>query len=518
MFYQYTGRGAEAETSLRTALHTDPNPQITLMLAEYYISRNRPAEAIPLLERVNADKKVGTTATLRLAAIAEAQGRPDDAQRIIDQALAAAPTSASVLVAKADMLRRQHKLDDAMKTVDLAIAAEPRSATAAFVRGQVLNAKGQSAQAEKSFEEVLRLNPRAAVAQVELARLHLRANAPDTVTRATKAVQADPSSLDARLTLARAQMQQHDFPAAQATLEELTRAVPGAAAPQAQLGTLLLMNNDAAGARAAFGRAITIDPFQLEGLAGLTTLDVGTQHQSEAIARLTALVDRAPQNTGLLLLTAGAYSAARDLPHAETLLLKAIEIDPGLLAAYSLLGRLYVTENRLDAARVQFERVARQHERPVVALTILGIIDQMQNRIPDAQQAFERAMKSDPRAGVAANNLAWIYAENGGSLDRALELAETANASLPNNAEVSDTLGWVYYKKGLVSLAITTLRRSLELDPKNVPASYHLALAYETSGNRTEARRMFDRYLTLDPSSERSAEVRRRLQGLGTQG
>jgi Flp pilus assembly protein TadD len=86
---------------------------------------------------------------------------------------------------------------------------------------------------------------------------------------------------------------------------------------------------------------------------------------------------------------------------------------------------------------------------------------------------------------------------------------------MPDRPEVNDTLGWVYYKKDQLPLAITALQHSVELDPKNADASYHLALAYEKSGNRAEARRMLEEYLKLDPASERSADAKRRLQALG---
>jgi tetratricopeptide (TPR) repeat protein len=198
-------------------------------------------------------------------------------------------------------------------------------------------------------------------------------------------------------------------------------------------------------------------------------------------------------------------------------LVRAIDADPGLLAAYAMLGRVYLAQHRLDAARTQFEKLANEQDRPVGALTLLGVINQMQNRIPEAQQAFERALKADPRAAVAANNLAWIYAENGGSLDAALRLAEMANTALPNQAEVSDTLGWVYFKRGQLPLAVSALQHGLELDPTNATTLYHLALAHEKSGNQIEARRLLERYLTLDPGSDRGGDVRRRLKVLTTQ-
>jgi tetratricopeptide (TPR) repeat protein len=517
VFYEFTGRSAESEPYLKAALDADPTPRITLLLADYYLTAKRTGDAIPLLRRVASDLKLGALASIRLANVSELEGRTDEATRIIEEAITANPKNGGVLAAKADLLRGRKSLDDALKAADLAIAADPASAQAVFVRGRVLAAKGQFDEARKAFEEVLRLNPRAAAADLELARLRLRDHAPEAVTLASKAAQANPASLDARLTLARAQVQQRNYAEAQSVLEQLAKAEPKAAAPPAQLGSLLLMTRDAAGARAAFNRAIALDPFQMEALAGLTTLDFKAQRSSDALARLNGLLDRAPSNAGLLLIAAGAYSSAHDLPRAETLLVRAIDADPGLLAAYAMLGRVYLAQHRLDAARTQFEKLANEQERPVGALTLLGVINQMQNRVPEAQQAFERALKADPRAAVAANNLAWIYAENGGSLDAALRLAEMANTALPNQAEVSDTLGWIYYKKGQLPLAIRNLQHGLELDPSNATTLYHLALAHEKSGNQVEARRLLERYLTLDPGSERGGDVRRRLKVLETQ-
>jgi tetratricopeptide (TPR) repeat protein len=517
VFYEFTGRSAESEPYLKAAFDADPSPRVTLLLADYYLSAKRTGDAIPLLRRVVSDPKLGALASIRLANVSELGGRTEEATRIIEDALAAHPKNGGILAAKADLLRGRRQLDDALKVADLAVAADPASAQAVFIRGRVLAAKGHFDEARKAFEDVLALNPRAAAADLELARLRLRDRAPEAVTLASKAAAANPSSLDARLTLARAQVQQHNYAQAQSGLEQLAKAEPKAAAPPAQLGSLLLQTGDVAGARAAFNRAIALDPFQMEALAGLTTLDFKAQRSAEALARLNGLLDRAPNNAGLLLIAAGAYSSAHDLARAETLLVRAVDADPGLLAAYAMLGRVYLAQHRLDAARTQFEKLANEQERPVGALTLLGVINQMQNRIPEAQRAFERALKADPRAAVAANNLAWIYAENGGSLDSALLLAEMANTALPNQAEVSDTLGWVYYKKDLLPLAIRTLQRGLELDPSNATTVYHLALAHEKNGNQVEARRLLERYLTLDPGSERGSDVRRRLKVLGTQ-
>jgi tetratricopeptide (TPR) repeat protein len=420
-----------------------------------------------------------------------------------------------VLSGKSDILRQQHRLDEALAVADLAVAANPTLADSHFVRGRVLVEKGMLEKAESAFSEVLRLNPRAVPAQLELAHLHLRRGASDSIALATRATQTAPQNLDARLTLARAQRQQHQYDQAQSTLEGLLGSVPRAAIVHAELGSLLLTKNNSSGARQAFNRALERDAFQLQAIEGLTALDLKMQRRSEAFARLDALLARASTNTGILMIAAKAYTFSHDLDRAEQVLVKAIEIDPGLMTAYSMLGHVYLAQRRLDTARAQFAKMAGAQENPVGALTLVGMIDLMQQRFSDAQRTFERVLQLDPRAAVAANNLAWIYAEHGGSLDIALQLAEIATGALPNQPEAHDTLGWIFYKKDLLAPAIRALKQSVELDPSNATASYHLALAYQKSGDNNEARRTFEAFLKLDSSPEQTADLKRRFEALG---
>src|SRR5262249_4469980 len=162
---------------------------------------------------------------------------------------------------------------------------------------------------------------------------------------------------------------------------------------------------------AEFARALQLDPLQLEAIGGLTALDFESKRQDEAIARLNQLVERAPKNPGLLLIAARAQAAVGKLDTAEALLTRTIHVDPGARAAYAMRGRVYLTQNKMDAARAQFERLAATQEKPVGPLTLHGMIDLAANRVGEARDAFERVLKLDAQAPVAANNLAWIYAE-----------------------------------------------------------------------------------------------------------
>ena len=230
MSYQAVKRSAEAEPYLRAATASGKDPRLTLMLADYYTARDRGAEAAGLLTPLAKDRRVGALASMRLAGIAQAAGRSAEALEIIDGALTADPENSRTLAAKSDLMLRQQKVDEAVSIAAAAVATNPTSAEAQFVHGRALGAKGSFARAEEAFNEVLRINPRAAAARVELARLHVRQGADDAVVVAAAATKADPASLDARLTLARAQAQRRNYAEAEAMLRQLATAAPTVAA------------------------------------------------------------------------------------------------------------------------------------------------------------------------------------------------------------------------------------------------------------------------------------------------
>src|SRR3954447_12321139 len=132
------------------------------------------------------------------------------------------------------------------------------------------------------------------------------------------------------------------------------------------------------------------------------------------------------------------------------MLREAVGIEPSNLMAYRMLGSLYLSQRKLDEARREFENIAVQQQRTpqgIAASTITGMILEAQNQPADAKTRYQEVLQKDPNAAVAANNLAYLMAQSDDGLDVALRLAQTAKAKLPTSPEVSDALGWIYYKK-----------------------------------------------------------------------
>ena len=143
----------------------------------------------------------------------------------------------------------------------------------------------------------------------------------------------------------------------------------------------------------------------------------------------------------MLALAGRTWAATGDQAKGEELLRRAIDADPSNFDAYSRLGALYFSQKKLDQAIAEFDKLAARQPNAVAPQTMAGLILQAQGKNDEARQRYERLVEMNPRAAVASNNLAWMYASRGEQLDRALQLAQAAKAEIPDHPEVNDTLG-----------------------------------------------------------------------------
>jgi tetratricopeptide (TPR) repeat protein len=77
-----------------------------------------------------------------------------------------------------------------------------------------------------------------------------------------------------------------------------------------------------------------------------------------------------------------------------------------------------------------------------------------------------------------------------------------------------DTLGWVYYKKGLYDSAIGEFKSSLSKTAGNPTVIYHLGLAYHQKGESDKARSELKRALELSGSFDGAEHARALLAGM----
>lgn len=104
--------------------------------------------------------------------------------------------------------------------------------------------------------------------------------------------------------------------------------------------------------------------------------------------------------------------------------------------------------------------------------------------LPHLRKAVELA----PDEPVALNYLGYAQAERGENLPEAVALLERANRLQPDDAAITDSLGWAYFKSGDLARALPLLERAAQGQPSSVTINEHLGDAYWRVGRRFEAR------------------------------
>jgi putative PEP-CTERM system TPR-repeat lipoprotein len=511
-WYLGSNRPQDAEAPLKRAADAAGDVAGRMELAEYYVRQKRINDARTVLEALARTPEGFAPATIRLAELEYDARRKEQANGLVDSVLAKQPTNPRALVVKGGWLLSEQKLDDALARAEAAVKADPQFADAHFLLGSVRAQRHEREKAIESFREVLRLNPKDGRADKAMSALSLQGGQrEDSLKFAEEAAKARPGDAAARLLLIRTLLANGDVARAHTELQKIMPALVNVAEAHVLMGHIQLAEKNAAGARQSYERAMELDPKSIQALGGLVQLDAAAKQLDQAQRRVDDALARSPDNPQVLLLAARTYATKADNARAESLLKKAIEVDPSYMQAYGLLGQLYFRQGKLDQARTQFQQLADKRPNDASAGTMVGMLLEAQGKKDDAKKAYESIYERNPKAAIAANNLAVLLAQEGTNLDRALNLAQAAKAQMPDDPNISDTLGWVYYKKNLASLAIEPLEFSVRKDPSRAVYQYHLGLAYMKAGDKAKGKMWLDRALKLQPDSDLAAEARKVL-------
>jgi putative PEP-CTERM system TPR-repeat lipoprotein len=515
MYYMVTNKAEAAEPHLKLVAEGVPGPQPKYFLSEYYLRFHRVEDARAILQPLLKDDAAFVGASVRLARIEASAKKNAEAHRLLEGALAREPKNPEALVMRGKLYLTENNTVNALSTLQTAVEANPRSVEAHVALAQTYVARGASKEAATAFNDALKIDGTHVEARLGLARVQINdGSAADAVPLVLKIVEEHPRNLEARLLLLHGLMAVGDLPQATQQLNVLLQAAPESATVQTAAGMLASMKRDVAGARAAYSRALQADPRSYQALAGLLTAEMQSKQFGSARALIEKHLAQNPNDPNMLLMSAQTYGALGDAFAMENALKKTVEVDPQSLQAYAMLGKMYYQQGRLDLARRELETYVNRAPNSVPGNTMLGTILELQGRKDEAKQRYNKALQVNPRAAVAANNLAWIDANSNGNLDVALQLAQTAKLQLPNRHEVDDTLGVIYLKKGLSSMAIESLSQSARRQPDNPNYNYHLALAYHQSGNTAEAKKYLEKAVNSKSKFERIEEAKKLLESI----
>jgi len=514
------GRFSKADELIeQTATASPDDPEVHLVLSAYRARKGdlegslaaarKAAELAP--EDRRAKLQVAET-LMELGYRGELEGGVEEARAILDGILAAEPTHAAALLADAKLRLGAGDSTGAIASVQKALESNPQWAQAHYLLGLAYGSRREYAEARNELAQALEIDDSLADAKQVLAQIHFRLGEWEyCVERGRQYLQENPGAAQTRLFVAQSLVRLGRLPEAEQELLHIPEAERTGEVTYA-LGRIELGKGNREAAYELLLAALEEMPNNPEILENLLRIDAREGRVEVGRARIDAAVEAEPDNAKLQQLKGRVAIANGDVEGGEQALKKAVELDPEDLSGYETLARYYSRNGQLENAVTIYEQALEVKPDDPQLHHMLGMLYELSGDHERAIERYEDAVRYRPEFAEAKNNLAYMYAESGQNLDRALDLAQDAKALLPNSPSVADTLGWVLYKRGVPSAAISYLKEA-EGSTSGNDASlgevrFHLAQAYEANGESVEALAAVNR--SLEALDAHMAAIRER--------
>jgi Flp pilus assembly protein TadD len=199
----------------------------------------------------------------------------------------------------------------------------------------------------------------------------------------------------------------------------------------------------------------------------------------------------------------------KDPAAAEAEFKQASLLDKKNSEAMVKLGLAESTRGAMDEALQTYLDGAKSNPREVAFYLLSGSIYESKQDWDHAKLQYQKALEIQPDNPLASNNLAYVILEQGGNVDVAFAMAQTARRLLPDNPNSADTLGWAFYHKHVYTSAINMFKEAVNKEPDNVLFNFHLGLAYAKSGQAALARQQLNRVVKLQPDFPDAEQLRK---------
>jgi tetratricopeptide (TPR) repeat protein len=434
---------------------------------------------------------------LGLAEVALNEKKLNDCSAALDKALAADPDNADALVLHARLNLANSNVSKATEELEH-LANKYRQAprihyqlALAYIMGR------QRAKALNQLHESVNLDPNFAQSSFLLAQLELQVGDTESAVDLLKRLVAQrPNLVPAQLLLAQAYQVQKNYDEALAICTQLEKEFPQNPQIAVLMGTIYAQKQNADAARQEFTRALGLEPDNADAQEALAELDFAAQQYSSSQARIEKVIAKHPQEALPEVLLAKIFLAQSQTNRAEIALLKAAELPDGA-PAYLMLAQLYVDVNQDKDALDILNIALSKNPKDPAALLLLASVQSSQKHYRAAADAYERLLVISPQCGPALNNLACLYCDNLGNLDKAYDLAQRGHQLFPNDPSTADTLGWIFFRKGDYASALKLFHDSATGLPGNPEAQYHLGIANYMLANEDSARESLQGALNL---------------------
>jgi tetratricopeptide (TPR) repeat protein len=491
-------------------------PEARLWVGDFYLGLRDYPQAIGYYQQgadANTEAKTKVVYQIRNVLALLSQGKRDEAARFAEQVQRENPKDNSALRLHADILLdsgKRESADAAVREFQALSSQNPVDATLRLQLGRAYRLKGDLENARAQYLQVTRQGSDLLRAHYELADIGLIQHRPqEAVQQATEILKTHPNDRRARLLYASGLIGTGDGDAARSVLTGLIKDFPQDAEPQVQLGLLALAERN-------FPQAIDLLSKQRASgdartFAALANAYMNQKQFDQARAILNEGLGKWPGSSDLLEQLARTEAMAGHYDLALAQFQKLLASDPKSIILRRNLAEVCDLQGDHSRAIAYYQQAHELAADDVAVSVSLADALARAGRMDQARIIYQGIVKAHPENAPALNNVAFFLADNDGDLDEALRLAKNALAKIPGQPSFSDTIGFIYLKKGMLDSAIQSFSILAHRYPNSASFRYHLGLALFQKGEKAVARKELQAALANHPSPQETLRIRELL-------
>lgn len=472
------GKRDEAEKTFRRASEL-PEKRYKPVHPIYLYRTGKRDQAVVEFEKLVSADPADRDMRSKLVAAYVTVNRPADAEKILNAALRKNAKDTDALLQLSAILLTSGRYAESQKDLTQLLQLRPDSARGHYLMAGVYQVRGAVQSEKQELNEALKRDRRLLAARIEMAKLLIASNSAKAALDLLNAA-PPPRTVGWLAQKNWALLAIGDREEARKGIDSALKAGP---LPDfiLQNATLKLLEKNYAGARSDCESVLRTHPADLRALNLLVRSYVAQNQMTTAVEKVREHAAANPalasvhQFLGETLLSTGDRAGARTA-------FSAAAADPRFAPAQVLLAEMDAGEGKLEEARKRVESVLAAAPASVQAHFVLAQIQEKANHLPEAMEEYRKVLGISPDNITALNNLAYLLGDSGNQDDEALKYAARARQLAPDNPAVADTLGWLYYRKGLYKLAVPHLETAVS-KAGNARREFHLAMAYLKSGD-----------------------------------
>ncbi len=499
-YYHYTrselhkrqGEYDKALTSLLKAVENDPASSfLKKELIALYLHKKETSKALETAQNLVALEPEDTDSLLILGKMRQMLNQESEAKDIYQKVLQLNPDQENIYLILGRMHMDSGNTDEAFRLYTKMAERFPDSYAAHFFLGRIHTIKKNPEYAEKEFLKTLELNPPLVEPRFELITIYQNPVTPKTAPKIVRLykeiLEIDSNNIRAALELPLFYHNHGNKKEAATLLAEM-----GEKSLQNR-GITIITAREFIGSK-RYKDASVVFTGMLKGAPRDSTLHYlagisfdSLKQTKKAIKHFLKVAPDSEHYKKTIVHIAFSYSENDQKEKAIAFLEAKHQELPQDIDIIMYLGSFYEEGQHYEKAIALLHKGIAISDTNTALIFRLGIIQDKSGEREACIESMKRVIELEPTNANALNYLGYTYAEMGENLAMAEELVSRALVIKPEDGFITDSLGWIYYKKGLISKAVATLEKAADLTEFDPVITEHLGDAYREDNRLKKA-------------------------------